>query len=487
MTGRGVVGRMHRMRAIALASLALALLLGTLAAAIVVSQRQSRAQIVATFGLRGPGSATSVSTFLAQQATREQQAAAQFLAGRHVPSERFRVVVAAFGSGAAALLDPTGRLLDVVPADKHLEGTPIARHYAHLTAAEHGRIAVSNVVPSAARGAAVVAVAVPFRTPSGRRVFSVAYRVSDSALQAFVDHTIAYPQHEVLLVDSAGRLLAASPATTAQSLSQADPSLARASRRASHGEVAGASTPTTFTSTPVSGTSWRLLVAVPNSRLYASIGGLIGVIPWLVFALVSLLGSLLLALFARSLADRARLTALSRMFEKNASTDALTGLFNRRALTEHLTRAAAHARRHFEPLSVLMIDLDRFKQTNDQFGHEAGDRVLCVLAECMRDVMRAEDVYGRWGGDEFLMVLPHTDENGAHTVTERLRAAAGAVNLKDLGLADGIPLSAGSTTAFHATPDELLRAADTDLYRAKAASHSGANTHAPLATVEHVK
>lgn len=83
-------------------------------------------------------------------------------------SGRFRVVVSAFGSGAGALLDPAGRPLDVVPADKQLEGAPIARRYAHLTAAEHGRIAVSNVVPSAARGAPGVAVL--FHTPPDARV-----------------------------------------------------------------------------------------------------------------------------------------------------------------------------------------------------------------------------------------------------------------------------------------------------------------------------
>ena len=160
------------------------------------------------------------------------------------------------------------------------------------------------------------------------------------------------------------------------------------------------------------GTPWRLIIAVPDSRLFASISGWTPLISWLVFALVTVLGALLVALFARSLADRARLTALSATMRRTAQTDSLTGLYNRRALTEHLTRAAAHARRHDEPLSVLMIDLDRFKQTNDTFGHEAGDQVLCTIADCMRDVLRGDDVYGRWGGDEFLVALPVTDERG---------------------------------------------------------------------------
>jgi diguanylate cyclase (GGDEF)-like protein len=217
------------------------------------------------------------------------------------------------------------------------------------------------------------------------------------------------------------------------------------------------------------------LIVVPNSRLYASIAGWTGFVPWLVFALVSVFGVLLVALFARSLADRSRLAILSARMEKMARTDSLTGLFNRRALNEHLTRASAHARRRDEPLSVLMIDLDRFKQTNDRFGHEAGDRVLCAVADCMREVLRVDDVYGRWGGDEFLVAMPATDEEGAGIVAERLRAAAAAVELSDIGLPDGIPLSVGVAAAVFTNPAELVHAADIELYRAKSMRDTGAN------------
>ncbi len=191
-------------------------------------------------------------------------------------------------------------------------------------------------------------------------------------------------------------------------LGAADPWLATAARHSSGGAVYGASTPSTFTAAHVPGTSWRMVIAIPDSRLFASIDGWTRYVPWLIFALVTLLGALILVLCAHLLADRARLRALSGVMERTAQTDSLTDLYNRRALTEQLTRAAARARRHEEPLSVLMIDLDRFKQTNDSFGHEAGDQVLCTIADCMREVLRADDVYGRWGGDEFLVVLPKT-------------------------------------------------------------------------------
>jgi diguanylate cyclase (GGDEF)-like protein len=473
----GVNPGCSRAWSVALASLALLVLLGTLSAGIVLSRQQSRSHILSTFALRGSSSATFVSEFLMEQATHEQRAAQRFLAGGKVSPERFRLVVAAFGSNAAVLLDPTGRLLDVVPSDPALVGQPIASRYAHLSEAEHGELAISNVVASAARGTPVTAIAVPFSTPRGRRVFSAAYAAASSALGRFVEHTIPYHQHEVLLVDANGHVVAASPTTSATTLAQADPTLARAAAHASHGSVPGAATPTTFADTPVAGTPWRLLIAVPNSRLYASISGWTQSVPWLVLALVSILGALLVALFARSLSDRARLTALSSTLEQVARTDALTGLLNRRALSEQLSRASSHARRHDEPLSVLMIDLDRFKQTNDRFGHEAGDRVLCALADCMRDALRTEDIYGRWGGDEFLVALPATDEEHARFAAARLRERARSLELGDIGLPEGVPFSLGVATATRSTPLELVRAADVALYEAK--SERTRETEAP--------
>jgi diguanylate cyclase (GGDEF)-like protein len=457
-----------RGRAVVVAVVGLLAVLGLLAFFIVFSQQQSKTRMNANFGMRAASSATVVSTYLTQQAAREQQDAAEFLAGRHVSRQRFAIVVGAFGSQAAVLLDAEGRLLDVVPNEPSLLGRPIASRYAHLAAAERGAVAVSNVVPSAVRGIPVTAVAVPFSTPEGTRVFSAAYPTSGAALEALVEHTMTYAQHEVFLIDASGHLIASSPRTGAATLAGVDPTLARDLRSASGGAVKGAPTPSRFTVAQVPGTPWRLLVAVPNSRLYASIGGWTSLLPWLVFALVGILGMMLIALFARSQADRARLAILSVEAARTARTDTLTGLPNRRALGEQLTRATAHARRRDEPVSVLMIDLDRFKDTNDRFGHEAGDQVLCAVADCMREVLRAEDLYGRWGGDEFLVALPATDEIGAHAAVIRIREAAGNVELGDVGLTDGVPLSAGSATGVHASPRDLIREADLALYAEKA-------------------
>jgi diguanylate cyclase (GGDEF)-like protein len=464
------VAHARRSSATALAAAALVLLLGSLAAAIVLTQRETKSHLLATFGLRGTSSATFVATYLDSQASREQQTARDFLASRRVSRDSFKVVAKALGSDAAVLLDDSGRVLDAVPSQPTLIGAPLSSTYPSIATAERGGTGVSNIVSSPITGGAVTSIAVAYPSASGRRVLSADYHASGLALDALVDHTISYPQHQVFLLDASGRLIASSPRMKAGTLAAAAPALSRAVARSSRGPVTGAGTPSTFTTAQVPGTSWHLVIAVPNSRLFASIAGWTLLIPWLVFALVTILGVLLLALFARSLADRARLTALSARMERTAQTDSLTDLYNRRALTEQLTRAAARARRHEEPLSVLMIDLDRFKQTNDSFGHDAGDQVLCTIADCMREVLRADDIYGRWGGDEFLVALPKTDGAGAHATAARLRDAAARIDLHAIGLPDGVSLSVGVATGMQTGPHELVREADLELYRAKAAS-----------------
>ncbi len=457
-----------------LAAGALLLVVATMAVGIVVSQHKSRANILSNIGLRDVSSATFVSTFVSQQAERERSAASEFLSARRVSPERFKLLVAAFDSPAAVLLDAAGRLLAVAPADHALLGEPIAARYAHLTAAERGLVDVSNVVPSAARRLPVVAIAVPFSTRVGRRVFSAAYPVSSSTLAAFVQHTIAFREHEVFVVDASGRLVAASPRTTAPTLGAVDPALARAVAHAALRAVAGAHAPTlftvaavpgarvptTFALAPVPGTSWRLVIAVPDSELFASIGGWTAAIPWLVFGIVTVLGVALVVVFAR-------FAALSRLTAQMARTDSLTGLANRRAIEEHLTRATARARRTGQPLAVVMIDLDTFKQINDRHGHGAGDRVLCAVADCMRQVLRAEEPCGRWGGDEFVVLLPEADAAQAQAVVERLQCSAARLELADIGLVDGVPLSIGAASAVFATPEEAIHAADLALYQRK--------------------
>jgi diguanylate cyclase (GGDEF)-like protein len=105
-----------------------------------------------------------------------------------------------------------------------------------------------------------------------------------------------------------------------------------------------------------------------------------------------------------------------------AAHDPLTGLRNRRGVAEQLTTWRAHCTRHGFPLAVVLLDLNGFKQVNDEFSHAAGDRVLRAVAEQLQASVRTEDVVGRWGGDEFLVLLPRADTSTALALVERANA-----------------------------------------------------------------
>ncbi|HKN37840.1 MAG TPA: GGDEF domain-containing protein [Acidimicrobiia bacterium] len=167
---------------------------------------------------------------------------------------------------------------------------------------------------------------------------------------------------------------------------------------------------------------------------------------------------------ARLARETGELTLLAR-------TDPLTGLHNRRHMEEHLAAAVSAARRHHHPLAVLFIDIDSFKRINDESGYEVGDDVLRTVGDRVRLALRTEDLVGRWGGEEFVAVLPATDLTGAVVVGERVRAsiASHAVGIGDLGM--HVTVSVGCASG-RGEPAELIRQATRALRQAK---HAGKN------------
>ena len=473
VSDRSIQARLGIRRAsLVLAAVALALALAAMSVGVVLSRDSSKAQILTNLKARGMSSAGFVAAFIAQQAAREREAGERLLANRRASDPEFRLVLTSLGSQTAVLLDRRGRLLDVAPSDRALLGSEIAPHYAHLTKAVAGHVAVSGVVRSAASGKPVVAVAAPYPTSQGRRVLSVAYPVAGSVLSIFVEHASTLKPHHVMLVDADGKIIASSPSTRAATLGEVNRGLARASAGASTGHVTIAGMRSTFVVSSVAGTPWRLVMASPDSKLFASIGGWAKWLPWIVVALVAILGLVVLGLLLRSNAERVRLAALSRKLAEAASTDALTGLANRRALQGRLAQASAFASRYDEALSVLMIDLDHFKQINDTYGHDAGDIALVAVAETMRQVFRDSDIFGRWGGDEFLAVLPNTDAEGALDAGQRLCDRVREVDIDEYELLEPITLSVGCTSAIGGEPHALISQADNSLFEAKRAGRS---------------
>jgi diguanylate cyclase (GGDEF)-like protein len=150
--------------------------------------------------------------------------------------------------------------------------------------------------------------------------------------------------------------------------------------------------------------------------------------------------------------------------------DPLTGLYNRRYLEETLDREIRRAVRAEQALGILMLDLDHFKKFNDTYGHDAGDTVLREAAQFLEKSIRAEDIVCRFGGEEFVIILPTADLSAAHARGERIRSKLCELNVRHQGQPLGvITVSVGvAALPLHGTsPKELLEAADTALYSAK--------------------
>jgi diguanylate cyclase (GGDEF)-like protein len=313
-------------------------------------------------------------------------------------------------------------------------------------------------------------------------VLSIAYPVAQTALATLVRLTTDSNPHRVLLVDSLGNIIAGNPTPSGSTLRGDDPTLAAAITHAPQGEVRIAGRAARYVSVAVPGTSWHLVIAIADDKLFSSIDGSARWLPWVVFAVLSLFGVLAVALFARSQSTGRRLASVSRELAAVALIDPVTGLLNRRGLENSLVQSIAHTQRAEEPLSALMIDLDHFKQINDTHGHETGDQVLRVIADSMRTVFRDSDILGRWGGDEFLVLLPATNAEGAHDASRRLCDHVSETDMLPHPADQLVTLSVGAATS--ATGDDLIHQADVALYRVKHARSPEVVATAPTTDAE---
>ncbi len=166
--------------------------------------------------------------------------------------------------------------------------------------------------------------------------------------------------------------------------------------------------------------------------------------------------------------DNAR---LHERVQQQAIADPLTGLYNHRHLYERLEQEVARAKRSRRPIAVLMLDIDGLKLINDTYGHQVGDEALKLLASVLQGSCRAEDIVGRYGGDEFMIILPEADTAEAERIGERIQANLAARYLEEKGKDGRVPIRISMGVACYPNDatvmQELVNAADSALYRSK--------------------
>ncbi len=181
----------------------------------------------------------------------------------------------------------------------------------------------------------------------------------------------------------------------------------------------------------------------------------------------------LIEFYARIQANIKR-AKLTKSLKEKSELDYLTKIYNRRVLFKMLQHYFASSSRYGYPLSLLIMDIDHFKSVNDTYGHPTGDEVLKVVASRIKNSLRKADVLGRFGGEEFCVVMPHTDIKGACLVGEKIREAVNKHPIEVDGKNVSVTISVGATQKLNDDKniDDMIKRADEELYRAK---HEGRN------------
>ena len=444
------------------------------------------------FLVRANVAATFVAAYLTDLRSDQRAALRPYLTSGRIGQGELSRLVRANRFGGAILLDASGRVSQAHPSRPGLIGARLSERYWHLQEALAGRDAVSNVVPSAAEGVPVVAIASPIRTPTGRGVFGTAYALSSSPLTAYLASAMPIAGDDAYLVDAHGSIVASKrrePRVT--QLSVRDAGLAAAISERTSGILSDDGEERFFVVRHVEGTPWRLVATRPLAAIHPTWHG---EQQWISMAVAVALGAgalLIAALIAGLLETRTRLLRdvarrehvefeLVReraLLAHQATHDPLTGLPNRALLFARMEQAYAHgARDPQRRAAVLFIDLDGFKPVNDVHGHEVGDRVLTTVGERLRDAVRPSDTVSRLGGDEFAILCdPLAGTESACAIAERVRR----VLERPIAIGDGRTVCVGASVgiaehpAGAGDPRRLLADADAAMYAAKVARRGG--------------
>ncbi len=456
---RPLIGRLVR----PVSMLAVAALIAGLGIVLAHGQQAARTGLEDRFDTRIDLTSRYAAAYAADVLARETSVGSRRLSHPDPTAAEFQAVTKDFGFEAAVLLDDQGRVMQVVPARRDILGADLASQYDHLRRAVTGEPAISNVVPSAARGIPVVAFAAPFSTLHGQRVLSGAFDVSTTPLSTHLRNALPHDGGEVHLIDATGAIVASNLAPEAgiRSIADLDAGLATAIEGSTTGHVRRESEDRYFTTEPVAGTTLSIVASVPEWSLYAPLSGTSAWAPWIVLAAFALAALYTVhVLFA--------LHSSRQAYEHLAKVDPLTGMLNRREFAVQADRRLGQARAQRQPAAVLMVDIDRFKSINDTHGHDAGDEVLRSVTARIRHALRHQDIVARWGGEEFIALLPDVPMADALRIAERVRASVSSEPIS-VSSTDAIQvtISVGCSEISGADWRDVIGRADQAMYEAK--------------------
>lgn len=445
-----------------------ALLLLASGFSLLDGQRDARHALIERFEIRAEVAGRFLATFTADVIATQQRVATQYLSGSAPTYESLARASNALGFQASAVLDGTGAVLQYFPSRPELIGQDIDGQYAHLSAAVEGSISVSNVVLSAADAIPVTAFAVPFDTPTGRRVFSGALPVDSTPLGQYLDDLTPIANAEVYLIDENLTPVSSNArgTTDASTLHDQNPALEAALLEGDRGRYEIAQQWGWFVSVPIDGTPWRLVVTAPEEDILSPLAGSATWTPWILFIAVMASGVTVTVVLLRLSATRAAQLVET---ERLSVTDTLTGLHNRRGfelLGNQMIRSAGRAG---QQIGVVFFDLDGLKVINDQFGHDAGDQALKAFGSILHRTFRKSDVAARLGGDEFGALVLTATRDELQPLRARLDSQVRAQNeTRPIGMKLAFSMGVGWFDPDRPqTLEELVELADVEMYRDK--------------------
>lgn len=434
---------------------------------LYTSQQRGRHFIERNFAARGALTADFTTAFVNDAAGRQQLLAIHELSGLKVTRSAFERAATALGASAALAVDSEGRVIQVLPSRPSFIGTKVNRIYPEVQQAENGLTGVSNVIQAGTNGRAIAGFTVPFDATNGdHRVFSAAFAISSTPLAPYLKSFAVHKETHYYLVDAKGAIVASNRNRTFRTLKEAEPKTAKYSQyRSAATGVSGAGNRTV--SMPVAQTPWRVVITTPNSLLFQTVSGPRQTLPWVAWLIAVMFALACWVMAFRLMRGRRELAVMNTKLNWLSHSDPLTELLNRRGFLAASAPLVAVAERENTQLGVLMIDADHFKHINDQYGHAIGDIVLQQLGKCLSDGARETDIVGRWGGEEFIVVMPNTDRDSARAGAERIRELVAATAIDADGNSIALTISVGVAVATPGTLAGLIDRADDALYTAK--------------------